>query len=161
MLICRKREIKIMVTKNTNNKMINNSLQQDIHNRLCLDWVDILLIPFIVDSFYYGLTDASFTMSAFGKSPQCITWRFKYTTWPQQHLDSGALCWGLISTMRPAIFFAEEVMVKPTALNSPPPLLRWFYQQIKNHTIHCIGVYNITVFTDSCAVLSERERVQK
>ena len=34
-----------------------------------------------------------------------------------------SLCEGLISTMRPAIFFAEEVTVWPTALNSPPPLL--------------------------------------
>lgn len=33
-----------------------------------------------------------------------------------------SLCSGLISMMRPDVFFAGEVMVKPKALNSPPPL---------------------------------------
>lgn len=43
--------------------------------------------------------------------------------------------------MGPADFFAEEVTLKPTALNSPP-FLRCFYKQTKNHTaIHYIGVY--------------------
>ena len=39
--------------------------------------------------------------------------------WPRQKLASspGALCGGLISTMRPAVLFAEEAMVKPAALN--------------------------------------------
>ena len=58
------------------------------------------------------------------------------------------LCRGLISMMRPAVFFAEEVTAKPTALNSPPPLLRWFYRQTKLHTaMHYIGVM---LFTDWC-----------
>lgn len=44
----------------------------------------------------------------------------------------------------------------PTAINSPPPLLFWYYQQTKKHTtIHCIGIYNITLFTEGCAVLSD------
>lgn len=43
--------------------------------------------------------------------------------------------------MRPANFFAEEVALKPTVLNSPP-FLRCFYKQTKNHyTIHYIRVY--------------------
>ena len=63
-----------------------------------------------------------------------------------------------LSLWRPAVFFWEEVTLKPAVLNSPP-LLRWFYRQAKNHTaIHCIGVYNGMLFTDGCAVLSEWER---
>lgn len=38
----------------------------------------------------------------------------------------GGLCGDLIATMRPAVFFAEEVTVKPTAINSRPPLLVGF-----------------------------------
>ena len=86
----------------------------------------------------------------------------KVTAWPQQKLATrpGALCVGLILTMRQADFFAEEVTVKPPALNSPPPLLRRFYRQTKNHTaIHSIRD-KIMLFTDGCAFLSaERERM--
>lgn len=34
-----------------------------------------------------------------------------------------AVCRGLILAMGTTVFFAEEVTAKPTALNSPPPLL--------------------------------------
>ena len=52
----------------------------------------------------------------------------------------------------------DDEAVKPTVLNNPPPHLRCFHQQTKNHTaIHCIGEYNIMLFTDGCAVLSEKE----
>ena len=65
----------------------------------------------------------------------------------------GALCGGFISVMRPAVLFAEEAAVKVTALNSPCPHLLWFYQWTKSHSvIHCVGVYNIMLFTDGCAV---------
>ena len=72
--------------------------------------------------------------------------------WPRLALGPGALCGGLILTI------AEEVTVKPTALNSPPPLLRWFCRRTKNHTaIRCIGVRSIMLFTDGCIVLSDLE----
>ena len=36
---------------------------------------------------------------------------------------------------------------------------RWFRQRIKNHTaIHCMGVYNIMLFTDRWPVLSDWEQ---
>ena len=94
---------------------------------------------------FLGLWGFFFTMLAFRKKSPFITWRCNDMAWPWQKLASrpGALCGGLISTMRPAIFFAEEVMIKPTVLNSPPPLLCWFYQQTKNHTaIHYRSVYH-------------------
>ena len=51
--------------------------------------------------------------------------------------------------------FAEEI--EQTASKSPPPLRHWFYLRTKYHTtIHCIGVYNIMLSTDGCAVLNER-----
>ena len=77
--------------------------------------------------------------------------------WRRQKLalTPDALCGGLISTMTPAVFFAEEITVKPIALNGPPPLLHWFYRRTKNHNAtHCIGVYNIMLFSDGCAILS-------
>ena len=91
--------------------------------------------------FHYHFTDTSLTMLAYGKkSPVHHMTKISFKAW----------------FSRPAIFFAAEVTVKPTALNSPPPLLRWFYRQKKNHTaIHCIGVYNVMLFTDGCHVLSE------
>lgn len=51
---------------------------------------------------------------------QCITQRCNYTVWPLRELASrpGAIPGGLISTRRPAIFFAVEVPVKPTMLNT-------------------------------------------
>ena len=50
--------------------------------------------------------------------------------------------------MRPAVFFAEEVSVKPTAVNSPPTLPWWFHHRYVNHTtIHCIRVHNLMLFT--------------
>ena len=56
--------------------------------------------------------------------------------------------------MRPAAF-AEQVKVKPTVFNSPPPLLCWFYWQTKIHmAIHCIGVTNIMIFTNRFAALT-------
>ena len=58
--------------------------------------------------------------------------------------------------MRPNLF-AE---VKPTALSSPPFLLRWFYRRTKNHTaIHCIGVDYIMLFTDGCTVSKSRNSI--
>ena len=53
--------------------------------------------------------------------------------------------------MKPASFFAEEVTVKPTALNSPPPRTPFSGQTTKHTTIHCIGAYNM-LFTDGYAV---------
>lgn len=62
-----------------------------------------------------------------------------------------ALCGGLISTLRPNVFFAE---VKPTVLNSAPSLLHWFYRRTENHTtIHCIGVHYILLFIDGYTLL--------
>lgn len=50
-------------------------------------------------------------------------------------------------------FFAEEVLDKQTVLNAPP-LLRWFYQWIKNLTSTVLENKNIMLLTDEWAVLS-------
>lgn len=56
-----------------------------------------------------------------------ITWWCHHPARPPQTVfEPWSSLWGLISTMRSAIFSAEEVTIKPTAFNSPPPLLRWF-----------------------------------
>lgn len=113
----------------------------------------MLLWPFYTCVFH--------NVSFWEKVSSASQWRCNYKAWPQQKLASrpGALCGGLISLMKPAVFFAGEVTVKPTALNSPTPLLCWYYWRTKNHTAtHCIGVYSIMLFTDGCAVLSSWER---
>lgn len=69
--------------------------------------------------------------------------------WPGQKLalSPGALCGGLISTMSLAVFFAEEVMFKPTALKSPPTLLRWFYQLLKTTLPYTVSVYIMSCYS--------------
>lgn len=100
-----------------------------------------------------------FEMLAYGL--QCIMGGCNHTDRHYERLASrpGAAPGGSISTMRPAVFSAEEVLVEPTALNTPPPLLRWFYQQTKKPHSHPVdqSIYNVMLFTDGCAVYSENQ----
>ena len=87
---------------------------------------------------------------------QFIVWRCNYTVHYTGHYENcsrpGALHEGLILNMRPAVFFAEEIPVEPTAPSTSPPHLCWFYQRTKDHTaIHCIRVTSCY----GCDVLSE------
>ena len=46
--------------------------------------------------------------------------------------------------------------LKNNGLNTLLPLLRWFYQQTKNHTTtNCFIAYKIMLFTDGCPILGE------
>ena len=68
------------------------------------------------------------------------------------------LCGSLISSMRPAVFFAEEVTVRPTVLNSLLLFFLGFTSGLKITPLSAgIGVYNIILLIDGCAVLSEWE----
>ena len=112
--------------------------------------------------FYYCFTDLSLTMLAYGKKSPVHHMIIQYILYAQLIIQLGhnknwlqgllhfvgawSRRWGQLSV-------AEEIVAKPTALNSPPPLFHWFYQRTKNHpSMFSIGVYITSCYSLTCVL---------